>query len=175
MEKYFSDDDIFYMQHALKLAEQAAEEDEVPVGAVIVSDGRPVGWGYNQREQGRDATLHAEMSAIRQACATLGGWRIPRATLYVTLEPCPMCAGALVNARIERLIYAAPDPKAGAAGTVMNIVDHPVLNHRMTVESGLLAEESAALLRAFFARKREKQKKNAARQEEKADNNTKEE
>ncbi|MBQ6808078.1 MAG: tRNA adenosine(34) deaminase TadA [Firmicutes bacterium] len=175
MEKQFSEEDLFYMQQALKLAEQAAEEDEVPVGAVVVSDGRLVGRGYNQREQGKDATLHAEMSAIRQACATLGGWRIPRATLYVTLEPCPMCAGALVNARIERLVYAAPDPKAGAAGTVMNIVEHPVLNHRLQVESGLLAEESAALLRAFFARKREKQKKAAAPKQEETDSSIAEE
>ena len=157
----FSEDDIFYMHEALKLAELAAEQDEVPVGAIVVSRGRIVGRGYNQREQGRDATLHAEMSAIRQACAELGGWRIPEATLYVTLEPCPMCAGALVNSRIQRLVYAAPDPKAGAAGTVMNIVDYPGLNHRLNVQSGLMAEESVALLRAFFARKRAQQKKSA--------------
>lgn len=146
------------MEEALRLAEEAARQDEVPVGAVIVSAGRVVGRGMNQREQGRDATLHAEMCAIRQACATLGGWRIPNATLYVTLEPCPMCAGALVNARIQRLVYAASDPKAGAAGTVMNIVDHPHLNHRVLIQSGLLEEESIALLRAFFAGKRARQK-----------------
>lgn len=146
------------MEEALRLAEEAARQDEVPVGAVIVSAGRVVGRGMNQREQGRDATLHAEMCAIRQACATLGGWRIPNATLYVTLEPCPMCAGALVNARIQRLVYAASDPKAGAAGTVMNIVDHPHLNHRVLIQSGLLEEESIALLRTFFAGKRARQK-----------------
>ena len=151
------------MEEALRLAEEAARQDEVPVGAVIVSAGRVVGRGMNQREQGRDATLHAEMCAIRQACATLGGWRIPNATLYVTLEPCPMCAGALVNARIQRLVYAASDPKAGAAGTVMNIVDHPHLNHRVLIQSGLLEEESIALLRAFFAGKRAKQKETGKR------------
>ncbi len=145
------------MQEALDLAAQAAREDEVPVGAVIVSRGRVVGRGRNRREQGKDATLHAELCAVREACATLGGWRIPEATISVTLEPCPMCAGALVNARVQRLVYAAPDPKAGAAGTVMNIADHPALNHRLTVESGLLAEESAALLRDFFGEKRARQ------------------
>ena len=149
-------DDLFYMKEALRLAEQAAREDEVPVGAVVVSRGEIVGRGYNQREQGKDATLHAETIAIRDACATVGGWRIPESTMYVTLEPCPMCAGAMVNARIDRLVFGACDPKAGAAGTVLNIVDHPVLNHRISVESGLMAEESAALLKEFFGRKRKK-------------------
>lgn len=158
MDNWFSEEDKQYMEEALFLATIAAKQDEVPVGAVIVSAGRIVGRGMNQRERGKDATLHAEMCAIRQACATLGGWRIPNATLYVTLEPCPMCAGALVNARIQRLVYAAPDPKAGAAGTVLNITDNPHLNHRVLVQSGLLKDESAALLRAFFMEKRSRQK-----------------
>ncbi len=151
--------DLEYMQEALALAKQAVAADEVPVGAVVVSRGEIVGRGYNQREKGKDATLHAETIAIRQACAKLGGWRIPDSTLYVTLEPCPMCAGAMVNARINRLVYGAADPKAGAAGSVLNIVDHPGLNHRLTVESGLLQEEAAALLKEFFARKRRKAEK----------------
>ena len=137
--------DLQYMQQALALAEQAAAQDEVPVGALVVAGGEIVGQGYNQREYGRDATLHAEMIAIREACATMGGWRLPGATLYVTLEPCPMCAGALVN---------ASDPKAGAAGSVLDITRCAGLNHQLIVERGLLAEEAAFLLKSFFARKR---------------------
>ena len=148
-------DDIHYMQQALELARLAAEQDEVPVGAVIVADGRIVGRGYNCRESGRDATLHAEMIAIREACAEMGGWRLPRSTIYVTLEPCPMCAGAMVQARVERLVYAAPDPKAGAAGTLFDIVRCPYLNHQLEVTGGLLEKEAAALLRQFFAAKRQ--------------------
>jgi len=148
-------DDIFYMRQALELARLAAEQDEVPVGAVIVADGRVVGSGYNCRESGRDATLHAEMIAIRAACAEMGGWRLPRSTIYVSLEPCPMCAGAMVQARVERLVYAAPDPKAGAAGTLLDIVRCPELNHQLEVTGGVLAEEAAALLRRFFAAKRQ--------------------
>lgn len=146
--------DLQYMQQALALAEQAAAQDEVPVGALVVAGGGIVGQGYNQREYGRDATLHAEMIAIREACATMGGWRLPGATLYVTLEPCPMCAGALVNARIERLVFGASDPKAGAAGSVLDITRCAGLNHQLIVERGLLAEEAASLLKSFFARKR---------------------
>lgn len=146
--------DIQYMRQALALAEQAAAEDEVPVGALIVVGGEVVGRGFNRREYGKDATLHAEMIAIREACRTLGGWRLPHATAYVTLEPCPMCAGAMVQARIERLVYGAPDFKAGAAGTVINIANHAALNHQMLVESGLLADEAVALLRHFFSTKR---------------------
>lgn len=146
--------DLQYMYQALELAEQAAAQDEVPVGALVVVGGKIVGRGYNQREYGRDATLHAEMIAIRAACATMGGWRLPGATLYVTLEPCPMCAGALVNARVERLVFGAYDPKAGAAGSVLDIVRCSGLNHQLEVTGGVLAEESAALLKNFFARKR---------------------
>jgi tRNA(adenine34) deaminase len=149
-------DDIFYMRQALELARQAAEEDEAPVGALLVAAGRVAGRGYNRREGGRDATLHAEMIAIREACAALGGWRLPRSTMYVTLEPCPMCAGALVLARVERLVFAAADPKAGAAGTLLDIVRCPELNHRLEVTSGVLEAEAAALLREFFAAKRQR-------------------
>ena len=138
--------DLQYMYQALELAEQAVAHDEVPVGALVVAGGKIVGRGYNQREYGRDATLHAEMIAIRAACATMGGWRLPGATLYVTLEPCPMCAG--------RLVFGAYDPKAGAAGSVLDIVRCRGLNHQLEVTGGVLAEESAALLKNFFARKR---------------------
>ena len=147
--------DLAYMRQALDLAVQAAALGEAPVGALVVCRGQVAGQGYNLREQGRDATLHAEMIAIRQACAALGGWRLPDCTLYVTLEPCPMCAGAMVNARVNRLVFGAADPKAGAAGSVLDIVNHPGLNHRLTVEGGLLAEEAARLLKEFFAARRQ--------------------
>jgi len=149
-------DDFYYMRLALELARQAAAEDEAPVGALLVVDGHIVGQGYNRREGGRDATLHAEMIAIRAACSVLGGWRLPHSTMYVTLEPCPMCAGALVNARVERLVFGAADPKAGAAGTVLDIVRCPQLNHRLDVEGGVLEEEAAALLSEFFTAKRKR-------------------
>jgi tRNA(adenine34) deaminase len=148
--------DNYYMRQALDLAVKAAHYDEAPVGALIVVDDHIVGEGYNQREGGRDATLHAEMIAIRAACSALGGWRLPRSTMYVTLEPCPMCAGALVQARVERLVFAAADPKAGAAGTVMDIVRCQKLNHRLEVKGGVLEEEAANLLSQFFAAKRRK-------------------
>jgi len=143
-----------YMREALMLAKLAAEYDEAPVGAIVVSRGVIVGRGYNRRETDKDATAHAEILALRQACATVGGWRIPESVLYVTLEPCPMCAGALVNSRIGRLVYGAGDPKAGAAGTVLNITCNEHLNHRMQVTGGVLAEDCAALLKDFFAEKR---------------------
>ena len=146
--------DEFLMRRALALAERAATEDEVPVGALVVADGRIVGRGWNRRESGRDATLHAEMIAIREACATLGGWRLPDATLYVTLEPCPMCAGAMINARIGRLVYGAADPKSGACGSVLDICGAGLLNHRVAVTGGVLAAEAAGLLKDFFSRKR---------------------
>ncbi|MCR4962324.1 MAG: tRNA adenosine(34) deaminase TadA [Firmicutes bacterium] len=143
------------MEEALLEAQAAADIAEVPVGAVVVKDGRIIGRGHNRKETGKDATLHAEMIAIRQACACLGGWRLPGAALYVTLEPCPMCAGALVQARVARLVYAAPDPKSGACGSVMNICEHPALNHRLIVEGGLEEERAALLLKQFFRQKRQ--------------------
>jgi len=146
--------DSEFMREALDLARLAAAEDEVPVGAVVVCGGRVAGRGYNQREQGKDATLHAEMIAIREACRSLSGWRLPESTLYVTLEPCPMCAGAVINARIGRVVFAASDPKGGALGGVTDIFACPGWNHHPLYEGGLLAEEASALLREFFARKR---------------------
>lgn len=140
------------MREALGLAERAAAEGEVPVGAVVVTgEGQLVGAGQNRRERDRDPTAHAEMFAIRAAASRLGSWRLAGCTLYVTLEPCAMCAGAAVLARIERLVYGASDPKGGFCGTLGDLVRHPQLNHRVEVLGGVLAEESGAGLRAFFA------------------------
>lgn len=154
VDEGFSPADEFYMQQALELAVSAAAAGETPVGALIVRGGQIIARGWNMREQGRDATLHAEMNAIRDACEIMGGWRLPGCTLYVTLEPCPMCAGAIVNARIERVVFGAYDPKAGAAGTVLDVLGAPGLNHHPLVQGGLLAGESAALLRSFFRERR---------------------
>jgi tRNA(adenine34) deaminase len=146
--------DLSFMQRALELAQAAALLDEVPVGAVLVVDGAVVGEGHNERELANDPTAHAEMLAIARAAKKLERWRLSGSTLYVTLEPCPMCAGALVNARIDRLVYGADDPKAGAVRTLYTIADDPRLNHRVAIESGVLAAESGELLRAFFKAKR---------------------
>ena len=142
------------MTRALELARSAAAHDDVPIGAVVTAGGRPVAEAGNERELRRDPTAHAEVVALRAAAAALGGWRIPDAVLYVTLEPCAMCAGAIVLARIGRVVYGASDPKAGAAGSIFDVLGEPRLNHRPEVESGLLADESAALLREFFAARR---------------------
>ena len=139
-----------YMRLALAEAEKALAEGDVPIGAVVVWNNTVVGAGFNRREADHDATAHAEIVAIRQASERLGRWRLDDCALYVTLEPCPMCAGAIVLARIPRVIYAAPDPKAGAAGSLMDLLRHPRLNHRVDVQGGLLASEAAAQLRAFF-------------------------
>ena len=147
-------DDERWMRLALDEAEAALEHNDVPVGAVVVRDGEPIGAGANERELRADPTAHAEVIALRAAAAHLGGWRIPDSTLYVTLEPCAMCAGAIVLARIDRLVFGAPDPKAGAAGSVVDLLSEPRLNHRPQLDSGLLADESAALLRKFFAARR---------------------
>jgi tRNA(adenine34) deaminase len=145
-------EDSAWMMEALTEARQAAEIGEVPIGAVVVQDGREIiGRGHNRREIDRDPLAHAELLAIREAARRMGGWRLTGCTLYCTLEPCPMCAGALVNSRIERLVYGAADPKAGWCGTLGNLVQDPRLNHRLEVTAGVLAEESAALLRGFFA------------------------
>ena len=149
-------DDRFWMQEALDEARRAAEIGEVPIGAVIVREGETsetsevIGRGHNRREIDRDPLAHAEILAIRQAAGRVGGWRLTGCTMYVTLEPCAMCAGALVNSRIERLVFAAPDPKAGWCGTLGNLVQDPRLNHRLEVTAGVGEEESAALLRGFF-------------------------
>ncbi len=142
------------MREALSLARQAGERGEVPVGAVVVFEGRVVGRGANAREAARDPTAHAELLAIQEAARTLGRWRLSGATLVVTLEPCAMCAGAMVLARIDRLVYGASDPKAGAAGSLMDLTADPRLNHRFPVERGLLADEAGELLRAFFRARR---------------------
>ncbi len=143
------------MREALTEAEAAGTSDEVPIGAVIVAGGRIVGRGRNAREAARDPTAHAEMAALRQASNELGRWRLSGATMYVTLEPCSMCAGAAVLGRIDRLVYGAKDPKAGAAGSVYNIVQDPRLNHRIAVEVGVLEAEASALLRSFFEKRRD--------------------
>ena len=147
--------DMAYMDEALALAREAAAEGEVPVGCVIVCKDRIVGRGRNRREQGRSALAHAEVEAIRQACETLGGWRLWECTLYVTLEPCPMCAGAIVNARIPRVVYGGKDIRFGAMGSLFDLNALP-LNHHAEVESGILAEECVGALKEFFAKKREK-------------------
>jgi tRNA(adenine34) deaminase len=142
------------MDEALRLARQAGQAGEVPVGAVALHDGQVVGRGKNARECDRDPTAHAELLAIREAARALGRWRLSGVTVVVTLEPCAMCAGAMVLARIDRLVYAAPDPKAGAAGSLQDLCNDPRLNHRIPVERGLRAEEASALLREFFQARR---------------------
>ena len=149
-----SPEDEKYMAEALRQAEAAAEAGEVPVGAVAVFEGRVVGHGRNAREEARDPTAHAELLAVQEAARTLGRWRLTGVTLYVTLEPCAMCAGAMVLARIDRLVFGADDPKAGAAGSLLDLASDQRLNHRFQVERGLCAEESGALLKAFFSAKR---------------------
>ena len=146
------------MREALALAAEAAAEGEVPVGCVITLDDRIVGRGRNRREVGKNALAHAELEAIAEACRTLGGWRLWRCTLYVTLEPCPMCAGAIINARIPRVVYGAKDVRFGACGSVTDLFAMP-FNHRPTVETGLLEAEALALLQDFFQLLRNKRKK----------------
>ena len=142
-------DDLAYMDMALELAREAAQEGEVPVGCVIVCKDRVVGRGRNRREKGKSALAHAEIEAIGEACRTLGGWRLWECTLYVTLEPCPMCAGAIVNARIPRVVYGASDAKCGACGSVCDLFSMD-FNHHPTVEKGVREEEAAQLLTEFF-------------------------
>ena len=148
-----------FMEEALREAEKALVLDEVPIGAVVVYQGVVYARGYNQRESLGDPTAHAEILALRAAAARRGSWRLHGMTLYVTLEPCPMCAGALVNARLDRLVFGAFDPKAGAAGSLLNIVNDERLNHRLAVTGGVLAEPAGRLLTDFFRRKREFPKK----------------
>ena len=142
------------MAAALDEARLALEHDDVPVGAVVVHENAIIAAGHNERELRQDPTAHAELLALQRAAVALGSWRLLGTTLYVTLEPCAMCAGALVLARVPRVVYGAPDPKAGAAGSVLDVLGEPRLNHRPVVESGMLAAESAALLRSFFAARR---------------------
>ncbi len=148
-----------YMRAALREAAQAGAEDEVPIGAVIVHDEKIIAAAHNQREQLRDPTAHAEMIAITQAAQTLGDWRLEECRLYVTLEPCPMCAGAIVQARIPHVIYGAADPKAGAVDTLYQLLRDPRLNHRCETTAGLMSEECGLLLTRFFQEKRRQGKK----------------
>ena len=147
-------DDAMWMHAALEEARKALDEGELPVGCVIVRGGEIVAAGHNLREQTGDPTAHAEIVAIRRAAKALGGWRLTGCTLYVTLEPCPMCAGAISQARVERLVYGADDPKYGCAGSVYRIPEDPAFNHFCTSDGGVLAEECAALIDEFFASRR---------------------
>lgn len=150
-----TDEDIAYMRRALALAEEAGVQDEVPVGALILHRGEVIAEAYNTREASKCATHHAEILAIEAACRALGGWRLPDCTLYVTLEPCPMCAGAIVNSRIDRVVYAAPDLRAGAFGSVVDLNTLP-LNHKPRITGGVCCEESKSILSAYFRAKRKK-------------------
>jgi tRNA(adenine34) deaminase len=142
------------MWRALELAEQAAQHGDVPIGAVVARGDEVLGQAGNERELRRDPTAHAEVLALRQASDRLGGWRLLDTAIYVTLEPCPMCAGAISLARVPRLVYGAADPKGGAVGGVVDLFAEPVVNHRPAVETGVLADESAALLESFFSERR---------------------
>jgi tRNA(adenine34) deaminase len=146
--------DEYFMRLALREAERALEHEDVPIGAVIVHEGEVIAAARNERELRGDPTAHAEVLALREASAHLGTWRLLDSALYVTLEPCAMCAGAIVLARVPRVVYAADDPKAGAAGSVLDVLAEPRLNHRPALARGLLADEAADLLRAFFASRR---------------------
>ena len=146
--------DLQAMQAALAEARLAGEAGEVPIGAVLVNEGAIVARGQNRVLRDMDPTAHAEIVALRKAAAVLGNYRLNGCTLYATLEPCAMCAGAMIHARLERLVFAAADPKVGAAGSVLSIVNHPQLNHQMQVEQGVLGDEAAELLRAFFRERR---------------------
>ena len=152
-ERFFPRDEYF-MRLALREAERATAHEDVPIGAVIVRDGEVVAATHNERELRQDPTAHAEMIALREAARLAGTWRILDAALYVSLEPCAMCAGAIVLARIARVVYGARDPKSGACGSVLNVLAEPRLNHRPELAAGLMAQESAELLGAFFASRR---------------------
>jgi len=146
--------DYDFMGLALDQARQAAAAGEVPIGAVLVLDGEIISQAYNLRETDQDATAHAEMLVIREACQKLGRWRLSGTTVFVTIEPCPMCAGALVMSRVERLVYGSPDFRAGAVESIFNVVQHPALNHRLAVTAGVRQEECAAVMQAFFRERR---------------------
>ncbi len=148
--------DHYFMGEALRQAARAYEAEEVPIGAVIVREGRVIARAYNQVELLRDATAHAEMLAITQAEELVGDWRLNECTLYVTKEPCPMCAGAIVHVRLKRVVFGAPDPKGGAAGSAINLLQFPTLNHRSEITPGVRDEECRNLLQTFFAAQRAK-------------------
>lgn len=148
--------DVLFMSRAVELAREAERAGEVPVGAVIVKDGVIVGEGWNRPISSNDPTAHAEIIALRAASQNLATYRLLDTTLYVTLEPCAMCAGAMVHVRVKRLVYAATDPRAGASGSIFNVTQSSALNHRLECEAGVLAEECAAMLRGFFIARRQK-------------------
>ena len=154
MSGHFFPRDDYFMRLALREAERALEHEDVPIGAVVVREGEILAAAHNERELRQDPTAHAEVIALREASHALGSWRVLDAVLYVTLEPCAMCAGAIVLARVPRVVYAARDPKAGACGSVLDVLAEPRLNHRPEVAGGLLAEEAADLLGSFFASRR---------------------
>jgi tRNA(adenine34) deaminase len=151
---HFFPRDEYFMRLALREASRALEHDDVPIGAVIVREGEVIGLGHNEREVRVDPTAHAEMIALRESAHSLGSWRVLDSVMYITLEPCAMCAGAIVLARVPRVVFGATDPKAGAAGSVLDVLAQPQLNHRPQVERGLLAGECAELLQHFFASRR---------------------
>lgn len=154
----FSDLDHAFMQRALELAEHAEALGEVPVGAVLVANSKVIGEGFNSPISQQDVSAHAEINALRMACNKAVNYRLPDTTLYVTLEPCSMCAGALVHARVKRVVIAAKEPRAGAAGSILNVLNHESLNHRCEIEFGLLEDQSAAMLKAFFKQRRQQAK-----------------
>lgn len=154
------DEDTRFMKEAIKQAKKAAKLGEVPIGCVLVQDGRVIARGYNRRNTDKTTLAHAEVAAIRKASRILGDWRLEGCTLYVTLEPCPMCAGAIVQARIPRVVAGCMNPKAGCAGSVLNVLNTPGFNHKVNFENGVLLEECSSLLRDFFGELRQKGKKN---------------
>jgi tRNA(adenine34) deaminase len=154
MDGVFTHRDEWFMRLAVREAQRALEHSDVPIGAVVVHEDELIGAGHNEREHREDPTAHAEIIALREAAAAVGSWRVLNSVLYVTLEPCAMCAGAIVLARVPRVVYGATDPKAGAAGSVLDVLAHPRLNHRPQVDGGLLAEECALLLTDFFGSRR---------------------
>ncbi len=161
-------EDEKWMAIALGLAKEAMEEEEVPVGAVIVQNGTIIGRGRNQKEKGKNPLYHAEIMAIEEACKALGGWRLIGSTMYVTLEPCPMCAGAIISARLPYLVIGADDPKMGGCGSVVNICQNEGFNHEVDITRGVLAEESTALLQTFFQGLRVRMKEKAKKRKEAA-------
>ena len=154
MSHPFTDQDLYFMQRAMELAKIGGSQQEVPVGAVLVENQKIIAEGYNAPISNSDATAHAEIQAIRAACIVKKNYRLPQTTFYLTLEPCAMCAGAIVHSRIKRIIIAAKEPRAGAAGSVINILQNPKLNHQCEVEFGLLAEQSSEMLKYFFKSRR---------------------
>ena len=151
--------DAYFMREALRMAQRAYEADEVPIGAVVVREGRIIARAFNQVELLKDATAHAEMLAITQAEAAVGDWRLTNCDLFVTKEPCPMCAGALVHVRMRRVVFGCEDPRGGAAGGLLNLLQNPALNHQCEITSGVLREECAKLLQSFFRAKRGREAK----------------